>query len=256
VRLREWEWTYPFLLELSSKGGNRVQDFFGLGMGPPSPTSFLATLWDTELLLAYCFSKGRLGVGVVNALFSSASLPAEWSALSYQALTLKLYWDTRDKLLLPRHGVRAAAEYEWIPTSHPFSRWYFLMEGFQPLTVSQGLSAAVAGAGREGNLPYNLLADLGLLAVPGVREFRYRGNFAVASWLQYRYRVAPGLLLGAFATTGAVAPKVEQLWAALRFGAGVSVEFSFERVPRLLPRWEFGIFNGQWTFQGGFRADF
>lgn len=258
LRLREFEWTGPFVLEISGRGGNRVQDFFGLGISSgPVAQSFMASLFEGEVGVSYRWRGITFVAGGTGQSFSSATLPAGLFTEAYRGIFGEVIWDSRDKVFLPRRGSRLSIRQEWLTTSaKAFSRIRVAGELHLPLHLWHGVSLSFSGVGTQTDALYNLLPDLGMLGMPAVREFRYRGAFAAGAWFQYRYRVSNWLRAGAFANVGTVGLNTAEFFPSARGGFGVSAEFSFERAPRVNPRWEFGYFNQQWIFQGGLRAEF
>jgi hypothetical protein len=236
-------------------GGMRVRDYFGMGMNPASQeTSHSTGEWNGQGEVGFAFGKsGSVTVGPSFYLFSGTLAPGVTTENLLGGF-LQIAWDSRDRRVLPRKGIKVFLRPEAILSqAGVIGKWdagFVFHHTFVPKhSISLNASARVA----SGTIPFNLFSDLYTLGVPGVREFRYMGSQALGFWATYRYRLVSWLQVGAFGAVASVANTWSDLLRDLTPGIGVEAELQFERSPRYYPRWELGYFGGQWLFQGGLR---
>ncbi len=258
LRFNELQLFSPLAVEVFARGGTRAQDFFGLGMHSVDvPQSFRIDLLEAELGIRYSLLGLVMSTGGHFQQMAAYDLPQGLYIAPYVGWFIQGAWDGRDRLVQPRRGGRFSFRQELLATARGLgTRSTFTAEMHFPISLWQGVSLHSVVVNSPTRSAYNLLVDLGMLGIPGVREFRYRGEFAVAAWAQYRYSVLNWLRLGGFVSVGSTDNSLSSALGSIRAGIGLKSEFVVERSPRIVPALEMGIFNRQWIFQTGLRAEY
>jgi hypothetical protein len=257
----EGQWFAPFRLALQVTASHRVRDYFGLGVASTyaSITDFRTTTWDADALLSTPVGGSfEVAAGVTQRNFASDILPAGVVGKTMQGILVEAKFDTRDRATAPRQGFFGRLRQEWLftqPGTVLITRTRLHGAAHWRLSMRHTVHANAAVLATNGSVPYNALSDLFDTDMPGVREYRLMESQAAALWFTYRYQLLAWLRVGAFGSLGAVAVDLAGLPGAARAGAGLEVQFIGERSPRFAPLWSFGLFNGEWIFQGGLRSE-
>ncbi len=248
----------PLQLQLGGSFGYRKWDYFGAGMVAAPVQTFGVTAAHAELEIGSPAYYGwRLsGVGVLRHVDAAGTAPLSFEGS--QGFGHVLEWDATDRRQSPRRGVRIGwrQEYLWTKASQLFfSRSLFEAEFHWPIALRHRLSLQAA-LGITSAFPalINGNFDPATLGAPGIREFRYQSAAMAASWIRYRFRLLNWLGAGLFGAAAAADTLVSNLPNQVKLGGGIDFDFVLARSPQFTPRWEMGVFNGEWIFQGGFRA--
>lgn len=181
-------------------------------------------------------------------------LPAGQHGYGTHFFEVGAVWDDLDRPEIPRHGSRVELAHGWARDINGGRGYRILrLRGlFHHAPSSRDLlSLALGMAWAPGEVPQGLMPDLAADGeVAALAPWRRQQASVAGMTVRYRYSLLPWLRPGAFATVGATGGASFEL-ERVGWGAGVDVAFVIHRSPRALPRWEFGIFNGSFIFQGG-----
>ena len=252
----ESEWTAPLSISVQGSLTDRVRDWFGSSMTASAAAQvFRATESTAAVLVSTRWMRfGRVALGGRAYEFQSV-VPAGVSAPAAQTVSAEIAWDTRDRPHVSRAGMlfRIQQDLGWAGAV-TFARTAAQFQWNWRWGVRQGMQWNAVGGASSGAIPHYLLYDLFDSQVPVVREFRYMDSQSASAWARYYYQFYPWLRVGGFLTTAGAFSDWNQATSALRFGAGIDAELLLSRTANTGPRWEFGIFNGEWIFQGGMRV--
>lgn len=246
----------PATVDIRFKLGTRKRDYYGGGMLRNTEESFTESGSDAELSLR----SARYGwfQGFVSGIHRSASasgLPAFLKVASVSGFAYGLEWDGTDRPVSPQTGYKVSLRQEWLSAgAELFTRAEFQARGYWRLGGKHRVSVATAVGASSDAAPLNAECELASLGMPGVAEFRYQNIRCTAAWASYRYQVKNWFGVGFYGAFGGVAGGFSKIPDAAQLGAGVEAEFVFARNPVLAPRWEMGVFNGEWVIQGGLRT--
>lgn len=256
VRYSESRILDPATIDISFKLGIRKRSYYGGGMRRTAEQSFAEFGSDTEISLR----TARYGwfQGFASGIYRSASASKQPAFLKIASLSGFAYgaeWDGTDRLVSPQAGYKVAARQEWLSSGAGlFTRIEFQARAYWQLGEKHRLSIAGALGVSSDSAPLNAQCELATLGMPGIVEFRYQNIRCTAAWASYRYQAKNWLGVGFYGTLGGVAGGFSKIPNATRIGAGMEAEFTFARNPVLSPRWEMGVFNGEWVIQGGLRT--
>ncbi len=256
-RYQELSLLEPATLAFSVAAGTRVWDYFGAGMLQQGLRTFqvLESEWTLSVLSArYGWFQAWLS-GIARTAHSNES-PPYLSVKGSRGVGVGMQWDGTDRLVAPQRGLFLQFRFEWLWANQSNLGFYRLLSSLSKYWQLRphhllNLSGVVQATGDSA--PFNARSDLATLGVPGIREFRYQDVRIAALWLRYGYQRWSWASLGGFLTLAGAAGGFTLIPSALRWGAGVEMDFHFARTPRMVPRFELGLFNGEWIVQAGVR---